>query len=282
VAAFPAPLRPLLGEAVARLVDYQDVRYAERYLQRLEPFVGPDADLELAAVVARHLAVWMTYEDAIRVADLKTRASRFARLRAEAGPEPVELEVTDYLKPELDELYGLLPAPLAAPLARWAERRWPTRRPALGQRVRTSTVLGFLRLWVLARCRWLRPSSYRARLEHARIERWLAAVATWVRRDPTLAGELARAAQLVKGYGEVRRRLTALFDHLVASVSRVAALEVTRGTPPVVARALARVMRTRVLEGSASPSEIMALAEDTVRRVEQEGPQAALARLEGV
>lgn len=281
VATFPARLQALLGEAVTRLVDYQDVRYAERYLQRLAPFVAAGADLDLAAVVARHLAVWMAYEDAIRVADLKTRRSRFARLRAEAGPGPVAIQVTDYLRPELDELFGILPAPLAAPVARWAERRWPTRRPTLGQRVHTTTVLGFLRLWLLARCRRLRPVSYRARLEHARMDRWLAAVQAWAHREPALAAELARAAQLIKGYGEVRRRLSALFDHLLASVDRVAALEIARGARPVVAHALARAVRTRALEGTESPSEIMSLGEDAARWLEREGPEVALARLGG-
>ena len=37
----------------------------------------------LLAETARHLALWMTYEDTIRVADLKTRATRFERVRGE-------------------------------------------------------------------------------------------------------------------------------------------------------------------------------------------------------
>jgi indolepyruvate ferredoxin oxidoreductase, beta subunit len=120
------------------------------------------SNFSVARLVAKHLAVWMTYEDAIRVADLKTRARRFARIREEVGAREAEVVVTDYLKPDLDEIYGILPDRLVAPIARWAERRWPHARPALGQHVRTATVLGFLRLWLLARCRWLRPHSYRA------------------------------------------------------------------------------------------------------------------------
>src|ERR1700675_730691 len=131
-----------VGEALARLVDYQDERYAARYLERLRPFVGRTG--ELAATVARLLAVWMSYEDAIRVADLKTRAERFERIRREACVPGAEIEVTDYLKPNLDEIYGILPRRLVTPVARWAERRWPHGRPALGQHVRTTTVIGFL------------------------------------------------------------------------------------------------------------------------------------------
>ena len=53
------------------------------------------------------------------------------------------IEVTDYLKPDLDEIWGILPHRLVAPFARWAERRWPHGRPTLGQHVRTTTVSGY-------------------------------------------------------------------------------------------------------------------------------------------
>jgi indolepyruvate ferredoxin oxidoreductase beta subunit len=278
VAALPPALRPIAGEAVARLVDYQDARYAERYLDRLGPFLA--AGGEVAALVARHLAVWMTYEDAIRVADLKTRASRFARIRAEAGGDGAEVIVTDYLRPDLDEIYGILPHRLVAPLARWAERRWPHGRPALAQHVTTTSVLGFLRLWLLARCRRLRPGSYRARVEHERMERWLAAVERCARRDPALAGEVARAAQLVKGYGEVRRRLTGVFDALLERVGRAAELEVQHhGGPPTAATGLAASMRRLVLQGPDGEAQAVALGARVVERLEQADRAGALAVL---
>jgi hypothetical protein len=40
-----------------------------------------DREDRLTERFARRLAVWMSYEDAIRVADLKTRRSRFDRIR---------------------------------------------------------------------------------------------------------------------------------------------------------------------------------------------------------
>src|SRR4029450_11145118 len=84
--SFPAPLHPILHPALCRLIDYQGRAYAERYLQQLRPFVQR-GDLELARIVARHLAVWMSYEDAVRVAQLKTRASRFERIAREKGAD---------------------------------------------------------------------------------------------------------------------------------------------------------------------------------------------------
>jgi indolepyruvate ferredoxin oxidoreductase beta subunit len=278
VARLPDALRPLVGEALARLVDYQDERYAARYLERLAPFVGPGRDQDVARLVARHLAVWMTYEDAIRVADLKTRASRFARIREEVGARGAHLVVTDYLKPDLDEIYGILPARLVAPFARWAERRWPHGRPALGQHVRTTTVLGFLRLWLLARCRWLRPHSYRMRREQQGIERWLAMTQQAQDWDPALAREIAAAAQLVKGYGEVRRRMTALLDGLLQSVEAAVAREAGGSGFPVTT-GLVGAFRRLVLTGPEGEQRAVALAAEVLARLERKEREAALAAL---
>ena len=61
----------------------------------MQPFLAGDG--RLAAEVARHLALWMAYEDIIRVADLKTRASRFERVRKEVGAKEGEpVVVIDY------------------------------------------------------------------------------------------------------------------------------------------------------------------------------------------
>ncbi len=243
VASYPDALQPTIAAALARLVDYQDRAYANRFLARVDPIVAAEREpYTLSAVVARHLAVWMTYEDAIRVADLKTRAARFRRIRAGARPG-TEIVVTDYLKPDLDELYGILPYRLVRRFAAWAERRWPHGRPTLGQHVRTTTVAGFLRVWLLAKLRLLRPISYRAHHEHALMEEWLETIARCAHVDHELACEVARAAQLVKGYGEVRRRMTAAFRSLLDAVRSAAALDVP------VARALAARYRTLALQG---------------------------------
>ena len=261
IAAFPDDLGSVLRVAVPRLVEYQDRGYAERYLERLRPFAGSGA---LAQIVARHLATWMTYEDAVRVAQLKTRASRFERIRKEKGVGKGEIVVTDYLKPDLDEIYGVLPHRLVAPFARWAERRWPHGRPTLGQHVKTTTVSGFLRVWVLTWLRPLRPISYRAREEHERMERWLAAVARCARWDEGLACEVARAAQLVKGYGDVRRRMAAHFDRLLEAVLRTAEREAAGGKFDA-SRALASRYRTLVLQGPDSEAAAVTLTADEPR-----------------
>jgi indolepyruvate ferredoxin oxidoreductase, beta subunit len=253
----PPAVRSIVDLALPRLVDYQDSRYARRYLARLRPFVGREA---VGAIVARHLATWMTYEDAIRVAQAKTRASRLVRIRGEAGAGNAVLEVTDYLKPDLDEIWGILPHRLVAPFARWAQRRWPHGRPTLGQHVRTTTVTGYLRVWLLARLRILRPISWRARVEDERIERWLAAVDRTLAWDEALALEVAHLARLVKGYGDVRRRLASLFDSGLALALQVGEAETRRGAGAAVAAALIERFRSDVLAGPDGELRAAALA----------------------
>src|SRR6476659_6216206 len=63
----PEPARPIVIEGLRRLVAYQGADYARLYLDRLKPFT----DLGLLAETARHLAVRMSFEDVIRVAEAK-------------------------------------------------------------------------------------------------------------------------------------------------------------------------------------------------------------------
>jgi indolepyruvate ferredoxin oxidoreductase beta subunit len=277
----PREVREIVTRGVHRLVDYQDVAYARRYLdlvRELLPAAPADAvRTELAAVVARYLALWMSYEDAVRVADLKTRAARFARIRERARAPEAVVTVTDYLKPDLDEIWGVLPDRLVRPFARWAERRWPHGRPTVGQHVRTTTIAGFLRVWLLARLKPLRPISYRAREEHARIARWLDAVRACAARDPALAVEVARAGQLVKGYGDVRRRLLSVHEQLVAAVVEAADLEAARGEGFRESTALAARMRALVLEGPDGEAQLAAVAAATLGRLRPDGEPLASA-----
>jgi indolepyruvate ferredoxin oxidoreductase beta subunit len=204
--------------AVERLQDYQGERYVELYRRRMQPFLAGDA--ALAAEVARHLALWMAYEDIIRVADLKTRPSRFARVRKEVGAREHEpVVVIDYLKPGVDEFASILPHALGRRLVSWAEKRGKLDAYNVGMHVRTSGLPGYLLVRSLAWLRPWRPMSYRYREEQQLIERWLGNVAEAAKRDARLALEIAACAGLVKGYGETHRRgkgnFLAIMDALV-------------------------------------------------------------------
>jgi indolepyruvate ferredoxin oxidoreductase, beta subunit len=188
-----------------RLRDYQGERYAELYRKRLEPFMKGDP--KVAAAVARHLATWMSYEDIVRVADLKTRASRFERVRKEVGAKPDEpVVVIDYLKPGVEEFASLMPHFLGKRAMAWAERRGKLDAYNVGMHIKTSGFFGYLLVRSLAWLRPLRPMSYRYVEEQALMERWLGMVAEAAKRDASLAYEVAECARLIKGYGETHRR----------------------------------------------------------------------------
>jgi indolepyruvate ferredoxin oxidoreductase beta subunit len=221
----PAPpqrateLQEVMRLAMKRLRDYQGERYAKLYEGRMQPFLGGDE--RLAAEVARHLALWMAYEDIIRVADLKTRASRFARVRKEVGAKSGEpVVVIDYLKPGIEEFASILPAALGKRLVAWAERRGKLDAYNVGMHVRTSSLPGFLLVRSLAWLKPWRPMSYRYREEQQLIEGWLGLVADAAKRDAALAAEVAECARLIKGYGETHRRGKANFLAIVDALIR--------------------------------------------------------------
>ena len=211
---FPAAVRLMLRAGVRRLVDFQGHRYAERYLERLIPLLEVEAshangqgDYEMTREAARQLAAWMSYEDAIRVADLKTRPARFRRIAAEAGAGAGEpLRITEFLDPGLDELSALLPSFLARPLLRLAGRYPALARFRRPMKVRTDTIAGFLKLWVMARLQWFRPFTHRYREEQQLIERWLTGVKNVAAMDLALGLEAVLCAKLLKGYGDTYRR----------------------------------------------------------------------------
>lgn len=220
-------LQEVIDASVERLKDYQGEKYAELFRERLKPFMADEA---LAAEVGRHLAVWMSYEDIIRVADLKTRRSRFERVRREVNAKPGEpVVVIDYLKPGIEEFASVLPAPLGRRLVAWATRRGRLDAYNVGMHVRTSGVFGYLLLRSLACLRFWRPYSYRFQEEQRLIERWLGHVAEAMKRDRTLALEIAECARLVKGYGETHRRgrgnFLAILDALVENPPTADAVE---------------------------------------------------------
>jgi len=219
---FPAGAHQLIAEGVARTTDFQNESYAAWYLDRLAPIAkldqGGGGDCALTRETARFLALWMSYEDVIRVADLKSRRSRFERVRADVQAKAHEpVRIIEYLKPGVEELAALLPTALSRRLVAWAERRGLMHKLNLGLHVNSSSISGFLMLRSLAWLRPLRRMSARYAEEQALIERWLAAITAAPGAE--LALEIALCGRLIKGYGDTNRRAKAnflrIFDTLV-------------------------------------------------------------------
>ena len=213
----------VLAEGLRRLVDYQDPAYAQTYLDRMQALAAHGHDA-LTAEAARHLALWMSYEDTVRVADLKTRAARFERVRGEVklGPDQL-LQINEFLHPRLQEICETLPAAWG----RWlmnsgAPRRLVERFTTQGRVVQTSSLGGFLLLYGLAGLRRFRRSSLRYEQENARIEAWLQAVHATVPADPALALEIVRCQRLVKGYSDTHERGVRHFERVMAAAPRLA------------------------------------------------------------
>ncbi len=232
----PAAAHALAALGVQRLREYQDEAYAQLYLQRLARVAQADrADDATAqapgattAETARWLALWMAFDDVVRVADLKSRASRWARVTREvqAGPSDV-LKVYDHFKPGLPELAGLLPQGLARRLLAWDARRVARGRApwALPVKLRTHTVTGLLALRAMAALRRLRPLGSRFALEQALIERWLAGIQAGLVRHGALGLEIARCGRLIKGYGSTNERGKDNLMHVLVHLSQGADAE---------------------------------------------------------
>jgi hypothetical protein len=84
--------------------------------------------------------------------------------------------------------------------------------------------------------------------------------------DNALACEVARAAQLVKGYGDVRRRMADHFDRLLEAVTRAAEREAATGGKFEASRSLAARYRTLVLQGPESEAAAAALVAEALAR----------------
>ena len=220
---FPENVHDVLTAALRKLIDYQDLRYAKDYLQRLEPVVEFDNEEQgyrLTSATARYLALGMTYEDVIRVADLKTRSKRFERVRTEVQAEDGQVVAfEEFMHPRVEEICDVMPAGLGA----WCLGAPPARRfieffCRSGRRIRTTSLPGFLLLYTIAGLRRFRRGTLRYRTEIAGLEQWLALVIDIASDDYELAVEAAECRRLVKGYGETHARGLAHYDRLVAAI----------------------------------------------------------------
>jgi indolepyruvate ferredoxin oxidoreductase beta subunit len=213
----PEAARPTVVAGCARLLDYQDAVYTKLYLRRLGKF--DPKNVRLLTEVARHLALWMSYEDIARVADLKIRRSRFARVAEEvrAGKDQV-LRIREYLHPRPQEIADALPARFAPWLLRSSLLR---RLTAKGRIVETTSISGFLLLYMTAGLRRIRRRSLRFAAEQERIEAWLGEIQETAETNAPLALAIAECQQLVKGYGDTHARGLASYETVMAALPRL-------------------------------------------------------------
>src|SRR5690606_15024276 len=140
--------------------------YADRYIDDVREVFTLDesmkGNLKLTEHFARNLALLMSYEDGRRVAELKIKSDRFKRIKEEMRLRDDQVfKVIDYLKPDAEEIYGLLPNIVVAPFVRIVEsslfkKIWRRKRPVtFAQTPTTTSFSGFLRLWLMTKIKFM-------------------------------------------------------------------------------------------------------------------------------
>ena len=224
---FADPARMYVYAGVERLADYQDKDYAREYLERLKPVAALDkkhgGNGTLLAETARELALGMAYEDTVRVAELKIRPSRFARVRAEVQAADGQIvEIAEFLHPRVQEIADTLPAGLG----RWLlnsgwPRRLVERHTKAGRVVKTSTIRGFMLMYFLASLKGTRRRSLRFAEEQKFLNEWLSTVASVAATNMALAIEIAMTRTLVKGYSDTHERGLRNYSTLMQMLPRI-------------------------------------------------------------
>lgn len=232
----PAGIADTARHGLRRALDYQDAAYGAQYLDRLVHFsrhtrgVAPDRDHDaLLNAFARHLALWMTYEDTIRVADLKIRRQRFERCREEvrAGDDEI-VHLTEFMHPRIEEVADTLPAPLGRWLLgnEWT-RNLLTRTLLRERKIHTSKLGGFCLMYGLSALRRFRRSSLRFVTEQQRIEAWLTRLETLAETNYPAAIEVVLCQNLIKGYSDTHARGLTNFNRIMATLDRAGLDQVT-------------------------------------------------------
>jgi indolepyruvate ferredoxin oxidoreductase beta subunit len=280
--SFPEPVREIFALGHQRLLDYQDPAYADLYAQRLQQILAaeraadPEATHNFAITreAARWLALWMAFDDIVRVADLKSRASRWRRVRSEvkAGEHDL-LKVYDHFKPGVPEFAALLPPGLAARLTRWDRRRvargaqpW-----ALPLKIGTHGLLGMVALRALASLKWLRPRGSRFALEQQMIGRWLQGVVEGTQRAWDLGHEIAACGRLIKGYGTTNERgkenLLHVLEHLARGGAPLDAAKAVRAArEAALADDAGKALDAALVQHGAPPRPVQAVPVRWVRK----------------
>lgn len=227
----PAAVQAIGRAGLKKVVDFQDVAYGGEYLDILGKLHaadrsagGAERNFAFSQAAAKYLANAMTYDDVIRVADLKTRSGRRARIEGELElSEGQVLQTTEFMHPRMEEVMGMLPVGLG----RWLQAKprllgWLDRRVNKGRRIRTYSLPWFLALYVVGGLRGLRRRSLRHAIETAHRDEWLKAATEAVRANYQLGVEILQCRRLVKGYSDTHSRGLSKFDKTLAAIKLVA------------------------------------------------------------
>jgi hypothetical protein len=212
----PDGAAPVVSEGIHLLMDYQGASYAQLYVDRLRRFIGRrDVDGAMFGEIARLMAMRMSYEDPIRIAQLK-----LAECEMGAG-DPRVLSTDDIRKFRLDELIGALPALVAEPALDVLEKLGWTHKP-VSIRFGAKSRSGIRRLKIEAALRRWRLFSVRYAKERVWVERWLHMIGRSLARQPKAAPAIVQTATMVQGYGDAYRQGLADWHAIIDELAKPA------------------------------------------------------------
>ena len=202
-----------VSDGIHLLMDYQGASYAQLYVGRVQRFVGRQGvDETMLREIARLLALRMSYQDPIRIAQLKLAEWEVAR--------------GDRRRPEdligrfrLDELIGALPAAVAEPVLDALEWAGWTHMP-VSIRFSARSRWGIRRLKIEAVLRRWRLFSVRYAKERAWVERWLHMISRSLVKQPGAASAMVQTATMIEGYGDPYRHALADWHVIIDGLAK--------------------------------------------------------------
>lgn len=207
-----------------KVVDFQDLAYGQEYIDRVSKFhaLHPN-ETDLIDAAAKYIANAMCYDDIIRVADRKTRSSRFARISDEMKPGNNPIQLTEFFHPRGEEMISLLPATIGKAIEKRPKLlAWIDRRLNKGRRVRTHKLSNFVLLYFLGALRRTRRKSLRHAIEQEHLNNWQNTCLELSKSNASASTELLKCRRLIKGYSDTHSRGLSKFARVMDASKLVA------------------------------------------------------------
>ncbi|MCF6216653.1 MAG: indolepyruvate oxidoreductase subunit beta family protein [Emcibacter sp.] len=220
--ALPETTREFAYAGAQKLLDYQDLDYADEYLRLLEGFAAEDkAPFDITRELARYLALWMAFDDTIKVADIKTRTERVEKYRAEVKAADGQIvQMVEFMHPRIEEITGTMPRIMARMVENSSLLTWFFKKFTGPRLLDTTKISSFLMLYFIASLKPIRRKTERFHQEFIHITKWLDRVSDVMTQDYDLAVEIIKCQRLIKGYGETHERGLNSFSRIMSAVDQ--------------------------------------------------------------
>jgi hypothetical protein len=209
-AGLPAVVIPAVRDGVALLIAYQGPGYAQLYCDRLRRFVGrPGVDDIMFCEIASLMAARMSYQDPIRIAQLKLAEPK------SVGRPPV----VDTRRFRADEMISALPEIAGDPLM-WVLECIGCSHRTIAMRFSTATWWSTRRLMIESSLRRWRLLSVRYGMERVWVERWLHMIDRALTKRPDAAAAIVQTATMIQGYGTGYRHGLSAWHQIIDGLAK--------------------------------------------------------------